>query len=59
MKRDDIFVMGIFGFFLFIGACMGVIGTLSKAAISKEDCEKGLPREQQCVLKWVKPTEGE
>ena len=50
----DNYVRG-FAFGLFIGAVIAVFGCFLFVNRDKEDCEKDLPRTQECTLQWVKP----
>lgn len=45
---------GLVGGFL-IGALLMVAAAVAIQGRGRDDCEKDLPREQVCSLKWVKP----
>ena len=59
VREWDGMLMGDFEGGLYSGLVIGFLVTVFAAILfannGKEDCEKDLPRTQECNLQWVKP----
>lgn len=50
----DDFTCGLYSG-LVVGFLVTVFGAILFVNSGKEDCEKDLPRTQECTLQWIKP----
>lgn len=44
-----------FMFGTFLGICVGLLMAIVYSEVGRTECERDLPRTQQCVKKWIKP----